>query len=340
MCSSSAIVSFWYVGYILVCTCYKDIMYFSLPKLKYRRNCNAISYFRSKVKIKRTNMNASIQRVLHFPITKIIVGIVVPFSLFVIIQNFALKPFFYSIIPDKNIANPIIHCISFLVLLVGYYFLFRFYDKRKITELSLAYLPKELLGGFILGFSSISLSIFILYLLGYYQPMSITTAHYPVKFFTVLVFAAIVEDLFHRGLIVRICENWLGTHLTLVIAMLVELQLHIYNPNTNFVSLILYLVWGFTGAMMFIYTKRIWLPFFFHLGWNFSQPFYGSNLSGLNDMGSIIQSTFSGPELLTGGVFGIENSMITLTFLLLIGIAFYYLAKREGKIVKSKLFKR
>lgn len=285
-------------------------------------------------------MNASIQRVLYFPITKIIVGIIVPFSLFVVIQNFVLKPLFYSIIQNKSIANPIIHCISFIVLLAAYYGLFRLYDKRKITELSLHHLPKELFGGLFIGFFSISLSIFILYLLGYYQAMSITTAHYPVEFFTVLVFAAIVEDLFHRGLIVRICENWLGTHVTLVIAMLIELQLHIYNPNTNFVSLILYLIWGFTGAMMFIYTKRIWLPFFFHLGWNFSQPFYGSNLSGVNDMGSIIQSRFNGPELLTGGVFGIENSIITLSFLLSIGIAFYYLAKREGKIVKRKLFKR
>jgi uncharacterized protein len=285
-------------------------------------------------------MNALIKRVLYFPITKIIIGIVVPFSLFVVIQNFVLKPFFYSITQDKSIANPIIHCVSFIVLLTAYYYLFRLYDKRKITELSLHNLPKELFGGFFLGFSSISLSIFILYLLGYCQAMGITTANYPIKFFTVLVFAAIVEDLFHRGLIVRICENWLGTHLTLVIAMLVELQLHIYNPNTNFFSLSLYLTWGFTMGMMFVYTKRIWLPFFFHLGWNFSQPFYGSNLSGINDMGSIIQSTFSGPELLTGGVFGIENSIITLSLLLFIGMALYYRAKREGKIVKSKLFSR
>jgi uncharacterized protein len=285
-------------------------------------------------------MNATIKRVLYFPITKIIIGIVVCFSLFVVIQNFVLKPFFYSIIQDKSIANPIIHCVSFIVLLAAYYYLFRLYDKRKITELSIKYLLKEMFGGFFFGFFTISLSIFILYLLGYYQAISISTAHYSIKFFTVLMFAAIVEDLFHRGLIVRVCENWLGTNLTLVIAMLVEMQLHIYNPNTNLFSLFLYLIWGFTMGMMFIYTKRIWLPFFFHLGWNFSQPFYGSNLTGLNDMGSIIQSKFNGPELLTGGSVGIEGSIFTASFLLFIGIALYYLAKKEGKIVKSKLFKR
>jgi membrane protease YdiL (CAAX protease family) len=284
-------------------------------------------------------MNATIKRVLNFPVTKIIVGIVVCFSLFVLIQNFILKPLFFSIIQDKNIAAPIIHCVSFIVLLVAYYFLFRIYDKRKITELSTKHLLKEMFGGFFFGFFTISLSIFILYLLGYYQAISITTDHYSIKFFTVLLFAALVEDLFHRGLIVRVCENWLGTHPTLIIAMLVELQ-HVYNPNSNLFSFFYYLIWGFSMGMMFIYTKRIWLPFFFHLGWNFSQPFYGSNLTGLNDMGSIIQSTFNGPELLTGGAVGIEGSIFTASFLLIIGIVLYYLAKRDGKIVKSKLFKR
>lgn len=285
-------------------------------------------------------MNVFIKRVVHFPITKIIIGIALPFSLFVVIQNFVLKPFFYSIIQDKSIAVPIIHFISFLVLLAAYYFLFLLYEKREITELSLKYFFKEMFGGFLFGFLAISLVIFILYILGYYQAISISTSHYSIKFFTFLMFAALVEDLFHRGLIVRVCENWLGTHLTLVIAILVELQQHFFNPNFNLFSHFLTLVWGFTMAMMFIYTKRIWLPFFFHLGWNFSQPFYGSNLSGLNNMGSIIQSKINGPKLLTGGAVGIEDSIFTVTFLLLIGIIFYYRAKREGKIVKGKLFKR
>lgn len=284
-------------------------------------------------------MKNSIKQILYFPITKIILGITVCFSLFVVIQNLVLKPFFYSIIQDKSITDPIIIFVSSILLLVSYYYLFRLYDKRKITELSIKYLPKEMFGGFIFGFLTISLSIFILYLLGHYQAFSITTTHYSARFFTVLIFAALVEDLFHRGLIVRILENWLGTNIAIVIAMLVELQ-HISNPNFKLFDLLLYLIWGFTMAMMFIYTKRIWLPFFFHLGWNFAQPFYGSNLTGLNDMGSIIQSKFTGPELLTGGAFGIENSIFTVSFLLFIGIAFYYLAKKEGKIVKGKLFKR
>lgn len=284
-------------------------------------------------------MNALVKRALYFPVTKIIVGIVVCFSLFVGIQNFVSKPFIYSIIQDKSIADPIINCVSFIVLLVSYFYLFRLYDKRKITEISIKYLPKEMFGGFVLGFFTISLSIFLLYLLGYYQVISITTTHYSIKLFTVLIVAALIEDLFHRGLIVRVLENWLGTNITIIIGMLIETQ-HIFNPNANLFSLFTDLVWGFTMTMFFVYTKRIWLPFFFHLGWNFAQPFYGSNLTGLDDMGSIIQSKFNGPELLTGGAVGIEGSIFTPTFSLIIGITLYYFAKKEGKIIKRKLFKK
>ncbi len=283
-------------------------------------------------------MNVSIKRVFFFPITKIIIGIGICFSLLVGIQNFVSKPIFYWLIQDKGIADPIIHCISFLVLLFGYYHLFRLYDKRKITELSLKYLPKEMFGGFFLGFLTISLSIFILYLLGYYQVSIITTTHYSIKLFAVLMVAALIEDLFIRGLIIRECENWLGTNLAIIIGMILETW-HMFNDNSNLFSLFTDLAWGFTMAMLFVYTKRIWLPFFFHLGWNFAQPFYGSNLTGLDSMGSIIQSTFNGPELFTGGDVGIENSIFTVSFLLLIGITLYYLAKKEGKIIKRKQFK-
>ncbi|MBI1767257.1 MAG: CPBP family intramembrane metalloprotease [Bacteroidetes bacterium] len=281
-------------------------------------------------------MTTSIKRVLYFPITKIIIGIGVCFSLFVAIQNFVSKPFFYGIIQDKGIADPMIHGVSVMVLLLGYYYLFRLYDKRKITELSIKYLPKEMLGGFALGFLTISLSISILYFLDYYQFLGITAVHYSLRLFGLLVVAALLEDLFFRGIIIRQCENWLGTNITLVIGMLFETD-HLFNPNVNLFSVFFILIWGFTMAMLYVYTKRIWLPFFFHVGWNFAQPFYGSNLTGLDDMGSIIQAKLNGPELLTGGAMGVEGSIFTAVFLLLIGVILYVLAKKEGKIIKRKI---
>ncbi|WP_421800543.1 CPBP family intramembrane glutamic endopeptidase [Haliscomenobacter sp.] len=280
-------------------------------------------------------MNIAIKKFLHFPIIRIVVGIVVCFSLFIVVQNFVSKPFFYNIIEDKNIADTLIHLVSFLVLLSSYYFLFRWYEKREIKELSIKHLPKEMFGGFIIGFSAISLSIFVLYLLGYYQIIKISTEDYSLELFMTLVVAALIEDLFTRGLVLRELENWLGTNIAILIIMLIETY-HIFNPNTTLFSFFTSLCWGFTMSMFFVYTKRVWLPFFFHLGWNFAQPFYGSNLTGLDDMGKIIHSKFEGPVLFTGGGVGIEDSIITVFILFSIGLFLYYRSHKEGKIIIKK----
>ena len=210
-------------------------------------------------------MNQSIKKIWYFPITKIIVGITLCFSLFVVLQNFVSKPLFYSIIEDKNWADPFIHLVSVLVLLSSYYFLFRWYEKREVKELSIQHLPKEMFGGFLIGFAAISVSIFILYLLGYYQIISIGSDDYSFKLFMTLVVAALIEDLFTRGLVLRELENWLGTNLAILIIMIIETY-HIFNPNTTWFSFFMSLCWGFTMSMLFVYTKRVWLPFFFHLG--------------------------------------------------------------------------
>jgi len=278
-------------------------------------------------------MKATIRKVLFFPITKMILGIVVCFSLFVGFQNFVSKPLLYGIIEDKSIADPIIHLVSVVVLLLSYWCFFRLYENRKITELSIKHLPKEMFGGFALGFLTISLTISILYFLGYYEFFGITVANYSLKLFGLLLVAALIEDLFFRGIIVRESENWLGTNFALIIGMLFETD-HLFNPNANVFSIFFILIWGFTMAMFFVYTKRIWLPFFFHLGWNFAQPFYGSNLTGLDSMGNIIQSKLDGPAIFTGGAVGVEGSIFTAVFLLLIGIVLYILAMKEGKIIK------
>lgn len=283
-------------------------------------------------------MNQTLKKIIYFPVTKIILGIGICFSLLVGIQNFISKPILYGVIKDKSIADPIINSISVFVLLFSYYYLFRLYDKREIKELSTKHITKELFGGFALGFLAISIAIFLLYLLGYYHIIGISMENYSLKLFSTLVVAALIEDLFTRGLVVRELENWLGSHTAIAVVMLIETW-HIFNPNTTLFSLFVSLCWGFTMSILFIYTKRVWLPFFFHFGWNFAQPFYGSNLTGLDNMGTIIQSKFEGPILFTGGAVGIEDSVITVFILLSLGLFLYYRAKKEGKIIIRKVLK-
>jgi uncharacterized protein len=212
----------------------------------------------------------------------------------------------------------------------------KYYERSTRPELAANNILTEFFLGIGLGFGIISITILILSLSGFYRIVSISLENYSIRLFSLLLTAAMVEDLLIRGLIIRVCENWIGTYSTLIIGIMIEM-LHVFNPNTSPVSIVMFVGWGFTMTMLYVYSKKIWLPFFFHAGWNFAQPFYGSNLTGLEDMGSIIESEFAGPVLITGGDMGIEGSVITITFLYLMGFILLFLSLKRNKIIRKPL---
>lgn len=277
-------------------------------------------------------MKGPLKRVLYFPLIRIIAGIALCFYALVTVQNYITKPFFYSIISSRPIAGTIVNYISVAVLLASYYYLFRYYERRKITELSVRKFMIEWPGGFVMGFLVLSVVILILYLAGYYSVAGISGFSYLLAPFSVLVVAALLEELFFRLIIYRILEQWIGTYWALALSTFAFALPHLENDHVYVLSGLMMLVFGFAHGAMYLYTGRLWLPFAFHLGWNLAQPFYGSNLSGIEDP-AILQSRFEGPTLLTGSDFGIEDSILSIIFLLAIGVVFFQLARKKGKIV-------
>ena len=68
-----------------------------------------------------------------------------------------------------------------------------------------------------------------------------------------------------------------------------------------------------------------------HFSWNFFQgPVFGFEVSGIN-FGSIITQSVSGHELITGGEFGFEGSILAscLTALAIILVHFFYRKERK-----------
>lgn len=281
-------------------------------------------------------MNKPLKKFLYFPVTKIILSIGICFAILVGVQNFITKPVFRAIIPAKHIADTMVNYVSVAVLLLSYFYVFKVYERREIKELSIRKLTKELSGGFVFGFSVLSVVILILYALGYYSIISISNFSYLLAPFSFLVVAALIEEVFDRLIIYRILEEWIGTYLALFIMSILFTIPHLANDHISVLSIFLLLAFGFAHGTMYIYTRRLWLPFAFHLGWNFAQPFYGSNLSGIEDIDGIINAKFEGPQLLIGSKFGIEDSILSIIFILIIGVIFLQLSRKEGKIIKRQ----
>lgn len=86
--------------------------------------------------------------------------------------------------------------------------------------------------------------------------------------------------------------------------------LHIGNANINALSLFNIFLAGLLLGVIYIRYGQIWAPIGLHAGWNFLQgSFFGYEVSGIS-VYSFIDTIETGPDLITGGKFGFEGSII------------------------------
>jgi len=145
----------------------------------------------------------------------------------------------------------------------------------------------------------------------------------------------VIEEILIRGLLFRIMEETLGTWIALAISAVIFGFLHLANPNaTLWGAIAIAIEAGIMLAAAYVFTRRLWLPIGIHFAWNFSQgAIFGVAVSG-NEVQGLLQSTLSGPTLLSGGAFGAEASIIAVMICLLAGIALTTLAMKKGNFIQ------
>jgi hypothetical protein len=109
---------------------------------------------------------------------------------------------------------------------------------------------------------------------------------------------------------------------------------HIFNQHANVYSIASATLGGFLLGILYTLTKRLWIPIFAHVGWNFAQVFFLSNVSSMTDYTGLFESRLEGPSLLIGGKFGIEDSLITIVLLGILSTLFFYISLKKGHLEK------
>jgi uncharacterized protein len=216
-------------------------------------------------------------------------------------------------------------------LLAVYLTLVRWMERRQPSELA----PDAIGGvsGAILGVGLFA-SVFGLLHLSAVAQWQGMAAHFDVApMLAASILAAVGEELAFRGALFRILEESFGTATALVVSAAFFGLLHALNPGANIVSTTaIALEAGALLAASYTVTRNLWFPIGLHLGWNFTEGgIFGVSVSGARAGEGIFSVSLSGPDLLTGGKFGPEASVVAIGVCLAAAVALLILAVRNGR---------
>ena len=275
------------------------------------------------------------QKILYFPLTKIIIGLVVLGGIVAIGQILAQTILNLTTF-GKDLKNLIGGLFTAILAIISYSALFKVYEKRKITEFSKSNIIKNLILGIGLGAILQSLTVLVIYLKGGYNIVSVNPIYFIIPPLTMGFTSAIFEEILIRGIIFRITEEKLGSYLALIISATLFGAMHLANPNSSItVGIGLAIQAGFLLGAAFIYSRSLWLPIAIHFAWNFTQSaIFGANVSGNAISKTLITSNISGAEWLTGGEFGPEGSIQATLFCLIATIILMILSHKKKNIIK------
>lgn len=223
-----------------------------------------------------------------------------------------------------------------LVPLAAYLILVKAIERRPLSELApRSLLPQGLLG-VLLGLMLFSTVVGVLWLVGsYHMTGSNPDAPWLGALLVVGLGAGIGEEILFRGVLFRIVEEGLGTWWALAISALLFGALHIANPGaTLWSSAAIAIEAGLLFGLLYHVTRSLPICMGVHAAWNFAQgTIYGIPVSGSKADGWLV-SARSGPDWLSGGVFGAEASVVALMLCTLCSAGLLIVALRRGSIVR------
>jgi len=274
-------------------------------------------------------------RFFHFPVTKIFI------ALFAVILATTLAQFGTQAIIkytglNVDLQGLVVSILSSAAALAAYIYLFKFYEKRKIEELSTTHFWRNSITGTLIGFLFLTIVILIMYFGKGYTILSFNPVSFLIPALALGISSGIFEEILFRGIIFRITEERLGSIWALVISSSFFGFAHLANPNsTLFSAVAITIEAGLLLGATYIYSRNLWLPIFLHFAWNFSEGgIYGAIISGNGMKKCLINAKFSGSDLLTGGAFGPENSLQAVILGLIAAIVFLGLAKKQNRFVE------
>ena len=152
-----------------------------------------------------------------------------------------------------------------------------------------------------------------------------------IKIFIIFIFQALLEEILFRGYLMPFFSKVTGIKFTITLLSFLFTCIHLFNPNLDIIGLANVFLAGVTFSLIYYYTGNLWLVGAMHTLWNFILGFIvGSQISGIITYNSVFFSIpVENKDLISGGVFGFEASIVTTIVELTISLFVIYLIKKE-----------
>ena len=235
---------------------------------------------------------------------------------------------------SENVFLSYLLIIGAIVALIAIYIGFiKVVEKKSAKEIELSIGIKDVGKGFLVGSCYITSIILIMMILGCY---SIDSFQFDTKniilrlLFFLLV--AVGEEVVLRGVIFRYISLRWNYVIALIISALLFGYIHISNDNaTIWSSLAIAIEAGLMLGAAYMCSGTLWFPIGIHWAWNFFEGnVFGTPVSGSIEITSIFTSSISGSDIITGGPFGPEASVISVFLGVAVTAWFIYIYKKSS----------
>lgn len=195
---------------------------------------------------------------------------------------------------------------------------------------------KELAAGIIGAAILMSAIVGIVALLGGYRLLGPGRAtSWPMILFLAGVQAAVMEEILFRGILFRFLEDFGGSWFALALTSGLFGVAHITNDNaTTFSSLAIALEAGVLLGAAYMLTRSLWLPIGVHFGWNVTQGLVWDVPVSGNAVDGLTEAMPAGSDLISGGAFGVEASVVALALATGAGLWLLTRAIGAGHVVR------
>lgn len=240
----------------------------------------------------------------------------------------------------ENLSEPyatwvdIVRLILMFPLIIFFYSLYcRKIERRPAYEFSGEGAVGESLKGILVAVFIIGSSVAVMAAFGVYQIKSFNNPSLVLNFLILYATGSLMQEVVARLLIFRLSEELLGTWAAIILTSVIFGLIHAANPNQTPLSVFTLIITSFLFIGPFILTRRIWMVWGIHFGWNFTQAgIFGMPNSGIPFPGWI-NPVIEGPLWLTGGSIGVENSALTVGLTLAVSAVFFVMVRRRGQFI-------